>query len=143
MQQSKQEHTNRLYDLYAEGLIVISFVILQAFLSVPRSELDMPIYLSVLAFAIALPPLTSIIVLHILEKRYTYGTPDGKAVGRVQTAFFVGMVAAVIGIGAAFWHVAWFIGILFFTALLVVTALITKYLPHLHDHPGSNNPDET
>ncbi|MBV9021395.1 MAG: hypothetical protein JO125_16900 [Chloroflexi bacterium] len=142
-QQSNQQHTNRLYQLYANGLFVVSFVILQGFLSVSQRDVDEPIFLSVLAFAISLPLLSIIIVLHTMEERYKYGVLNRKIVRLVQTAFFVGIAVAVLGIDAALWHISWVIGIVFFAVLVVVIALIAAYVYHLHDHPGSNNSDET
>jgi hypothetical protein len=91
------------------GLIAISVVILQGFLSTPSIGVSGKI--SVVAFAIALPLLAVLILLGELHP----GDPTPSNV-TYEITKAVAMVGSVTGVVAAFWHIDWLAGVAIFAA---------------------------
>ena len=91
--------------LIYSALIAIGVVMVQPFLQV--SDLDMSAKICVIAFAIALPVLSALVlVTHQENFRQRASRSKFVEVGRN-----VGQLAAVIGVGAGFWHISWIAGV--------------------------------
>jgi hypothetical protein len=92
--------------LLVGGLIAFSLIIVQAFIATGLT--DPASYISVFAFAIALP----LMVLHV----FFYGTlkllTTARAPGSVGVLYAGGLILDVFGIAAAFWHISWIAGLL-------------------------------
>jgi hypothetical protein len=112
------------------GLIAISVVILQGFLS--ASSLGVSGRISVVAFAVALPLLAVLILLGELH-------PDDPTQSTVsyEITKAVAMVGAITGVVAAFWHIDWLAGV----ALLAAGAAgLGVYGAHFTSRPGPEAP---
>src|SRR6266852_4450380 len=83
-------YAHDLYRLYAGGLIVISLILLQGFLNL--STLDPPALISVLAFSVALPLLSAIPVLDVIEKRFRSRSRHVGIHRMVRVAFAIGVL---------------------------------------------------
>jgi uncharacterized membrane protein len=87
------------------ALIAIGVVMVQPFLQI--SELDTSAKICVISFAIALPVLSALVlVTHQENFRQRASRSTFVEVGRN-----VGQLAAVIGVGAGFWHISWIAGV--------------------------------
>jgi hypothetical protein len=110
-----------LHDVYAGGLIAISLVILQGFIGL--ASLDIAALISMIAFSAALPLLSGLLVIGLIERKYPYGSPRTRIASLVRKLFILGIVLSFIGIGAAIWHASWIAGavcvISSFTAAIV------------------------
>jgi predicted tellurium resistance membrane protein TerC len=88
----------RLIEVTDAGLSGIGMVMVIQLLQVPT--LDTPLYVSLHAFAAAIPMLTAHFVIHLLRPNFYL----------VYTALYepflrwVGFALALVGIGAIFWH---------------------------------------
>ncbi|MEV6278770.1 hypothetical protein [Nocardia sp. NPDC051832] len=105
--QSWTQQNNLMYG----GLIAIGVVILQGFLT--AQSLGASAKISVIAFAIALPLLAVLIMIGAL--------PGAEQRGRDGAAKGVAVLASIVGVIAAFWHIHWVAGV----AVLVTGALAT------------------
>ena len=92
------------------GLIAVGVVILQALL--PTQSLDVPAAISILAFAIAIPLLGTIIVLNHSQATYRFASYPWY----YNMAISLGQGSAFVGVVAAFWHLSWIA-----SALLIVS----------------------
>jgi hypothetical protein len=119
----------RLYNLYVSGLVVIILVILQTFLGLDR--LDNSILISVGAFALALPPLAGAIIVNFVEETYPYGHTRSIRMRAVNSLLTLGVIAGLTGIDAAFWHISWISGIIFFVTLIITIAIYGWYIAEL------------
>lgn len=120
----------KLYNLYAGGLIIISLVILQDFLS--ANPLDRPAFLAVLAFSIALPLLSGTLVLNVVE-RYKYGPSKSLIAQIVRYVFLASILLDLAGIAAAFWHASWITGLVFIVSQLAALTIYSIYILKLDD----------
>ncbi len=114
------------------GLIGISVVILQALISVNAA--DPPAVIAVLAFAIALPVLGTLVMLNVVLARYRYASFPAY----LTLAYILGEGSAVVGVVAAFWHVTWVAG-----ALILVSGLVGvgTYFAYSRQLEKDNAPD--
>jgi hypothetical protein len=87
------------------ALIAIGVVMVQPFLQV--SDLDMSAKICVVSFAIALPVLSAL-VLVTHQENFRQRATRSKL---VEVGRNVGQLAAVIGVGAGFWHISWLAGV--------------------------------
>ena len=95
----------RQNSLIYSALIAIGVVMVQPFLQTP--ELDVSAKICVISFAIALPVLSALVlVAHQESFRQRASRSMVVEVGRN-----VGQLAAVIGVGAGFWHISWIAGV--------------------------------
>ena len=101
------EDYKRINDLLYGGFIGISLLTVQAFISLPR--LDLPLLISLFAFAIAIPLLAATIMLNNILWIVKYGS-DSKWIHFVRN---ISPIGAIIGIIAVFWHLSWVSGLLF------------------------------
>jgi hypothetical protein len=127
-------YARKLHRLYAGGLILVSFIILQDFLDLGTS--DPAVLISELAFSVALPLLSATLVLDVVEQRYPYGPRHAVVTWIVHAAFVVGILAALTGVGAAFWHPARITGVTFLCSLFVTFIIYGIYVLNLDDKAG-------
>jgi hypothetical protein len=114
--------------LWAGGLLAFSLVIFQGFLS--QQCLDLPALISVFTLALAMPILAyKILADTVRVRRYNVRTqiPHRTALRTPYPEliiFIIGVFAALVGVGAAFWHIHWASAIIFLActgALLIGT----------------------
>ena len=89
----------RMDTLINVGLIVLGVYILQAFIS--SSVTDAAARVSVAAWAVAIPLLAFRVLLNQLQESYRYASYPVY----LLLAHGLGLAAAVVGFGAAVWHV--------------------------------------
>ena len=76
-----------------------------------------------LAFAIALPLLGTLVMLNIVQAKYKYASYPLY----LTLAYFVGQSSAFVGVVAAFWHVSWIAGGLILVSGIVGLAIYFAY----------------
>ena len=103
------------------GLIGIGVVIVQALIGINAT--DPPAVIAMLAFAIALPLLATLVMLNVVQTKYKYASYPFY----LTFAYVVGQSSAVVGIIAAFWHVSWIAGVLIIISSLVGLAIYLAY----------------
>ena len=93
---------SRQIDLYLGGLLAISLILFQVFVSL--GKLSTPGFISVIAFAVSMPLLTATFTAKVF---YGYG--------HVSVIIFtvIGFPAAFVGIVSAFWYISWIAGVVF------------------------------
>ena len=136
--QENDAYAIKLHNLYAGGLIAISLIILQDFLNV--RSLDTPAFIAVLLFSIALPFLSGVIVLDVVEQRFTLGPARALTSKVVHIAFFLSIVTDLGAIAAAIWHASWICGVVFLGSLLAALAVYGIYIINLDDKDQTNDP---
>ncbi len=99
------------------GLIAIILIILQDFISSGIS--DIATLIAVISFALALPLLAlNIFILQITLDYNFYLT------SKVMLAILaLSYLFAVTGLVATFWHIAWFVGLIFLSASIFVIVI--------------------
>lgn len=123
-----------LSNLYAGGLLVVSLIILQDFITLRTP--DPASFISVLAFSVALPFLAGVLVVNVVESKYPYGSSHW-VIGRlVHIVFALGVLIALVGVAAAFWHVSWIAGVVFLGALVVAFIVDSVYVADLDEDVG-------
>lgn len=114
------------------GLIAFSLILVQAFITTGLT--DIASYISVIAFAIAIPSLAVFVwCYNDVVTSARLALPP-----RVLLLFLGSIFVDIIGVAAAFWHISWIAGLL----LLVsgVVALIV-YFDHRYDlYEDNKNP---
>lgn len=123
----ESEENIALSNIACGGLIAIGLVMLQAFIAL--TSLDSAEFISVLAFAIAIPLLTGRILQNFLVK---LSKKDRVALGCSNT-YYLGTLAALVGIGAAFWHVSYVAGIVFISSSFVAFAAFLLQYISIHE----------
>lgn len=112
--------------LYCSGLIAISLITLQDYISIGIA--DIPILVSLIAFSIAIPLLASRIILAKWEIDCGYHNLWHYK-NLLTTSTLFGASCALIGIAAAFWHVSWIAGVLFLVASIVSFIIYNNAFP--------------
>lgn len=116
------------------GLIGIGVVIVQALIAINAT--DLPAMIALLAFAIALPLLGTLVILNVVLAQYKYASVPVY----LGFAYIVGEVSACVGVIAAFWHVSWIAGVLVVISGLVGLAIAAAYSRQLQkDNPPVDN----
>ncbi len=131
----KPEWTQQALVAYG-GLIAIGVVILQALIS--AQSLDLPLQVSILSFAIAMPLLAIMVLVNHAQASYRYASYPRY----LSLAIMLGQGGAFLGVFAAFWHISWIAAVfLFFSGLvgLVVYAAYSKQLAR--DNPPDTTSD--
>jgi hypothetical protein len=100
-----QKEWIRQNGLIYSALIAIGVVMVQPFLQV--SGLDTSAKICVISFAVALPVLSAL-VLVTHQENFRQRASRSKL---VEVGRNVGQLAAVIGVGAGFWHISWIAGV--------------------------------
>ncbi len=136
----------RKYELQAEwirqsnavlaGLIGISVGIVQALIAVNAA--DLPALIALGAFAIALPMMSTLVMVNITLARYRYASVPAY----VTLAYFLGEGTAAVGVVASFWHVSWVAGVLVVISCLVGLGIYFAYSRQLQKDNASG-PNET
>jgi hypothetical protein len=125
------KHAIRLHTLYAGGLIAVSLIMLQGFLGL--GKLDIPAFISVLAFAAAIPLLAGILVINVIERRYPYSSPGSKSVKIVENFFYLGILIDLVGIASTFWHISFIAGIIFIVMAVISGLVYSIYIFNLSE----------
>jgi cation transport ATPase len=111
-----QEVLGQLGLIYG-GLILIGVYMVQPFLTAP--SIDASARISIVAFAVAIPLLASLVLVNRQEAfrgRLTASVT-------VTIARVVAQLAAFVGIVAGFWHITWIAGVTFLAAGLVAVGV--------------------
>ena len=95
------------------GLIAVALVMVQPFLS--AASLDLSAKICVVAFAVAIPLLASLVMVSEQESFRRRMTPSVL----VRVAKSVAQVAASLGVVAGFWHMTWIAGVVMVGAGIV------------------------
>ena len=145
------------YTLVSGAIIGVSLIIVQVFISTGLS--DIPEFISMFAFAVAIPTLGCMVYVRIVERRKVsrlleraqnlYSDAPNQPRLRAQSdvitrqmmvfypsslttiseiTFFVGFLADVVGIIAAFWHLSWILGTVFLVTSLVISSIGFFYI---------------
>ena len=122
----KDKIDNTYLLLYSTGLIAISLLILQDFISTGVS--DIAIFIALIAFSLALPLLVGAVILYRVQVEYGYYSYSVPYVIAVLT-FALGSVCALIGIDATFWHISWIAGIVFVVVTIVAFLIFGSAMP--------------
>jgi hypothetical protein len=125
-------------DVYAGGLIAISLVILQGFIGL--SSLDNAALISIIAFAAALPLLSGILVIGIIENKYAYGSPRTTIASLVRILFILGIILSLVGIEAAIWHASWIAGVVSIVSSVIASIIYALYAADLEEEKGPQTP---
>ncbi len=131
----KEEYTRESTAILA-GLIGIGVVIVQALIS--NRVTDLPAMIAFLAFAIALPMLSMLVILTSLYTRYRYASFPLY----LTAAYVLGEGGAVLGVVAAFWHLSWVAGVLILISGLFAVGVYFTYTRQLQKDNASE-PDKT
>jgi amino acid transporter len=120
--ESVLEYQKRIWNIYNAGLIAISIVVLQVFLS--GGNLDGPAIISVCSLATAVPILAGCTLF------VSFAAKKSDLNNRwFNPLFAIGASSALIGIAAALFHVSWiacvlFVASAFVTSIIVIVAAI-------------------
>ncbi|HLI05368.1 MAG TPA: hypothetical protein VKV40_02250 [Ktedonobacteraceae bacterium] len=109
---------------WSGSLTAISLIIMQSFISL--NYLDVAAWISIITLAFAIPILTSNTLIKITKARRRLDVRD-----TMQEVLFytTGMAVAYVGIVAAFWHISWIAGVVFFSSTLLA---LPTYFWSLH-----------
>ncbi len=118
-------------DVYAGGLIAISLVILQGFIGL--ASLDTAALISMIAFSAALPLLSGLLVIGIIERRYAYGSPRTLVAYLVRILFILGIGLSFVGIRAAIWHSSWIAGVVSLVSSFIAAIIYALYAADLEE----------
>ena len=128
----KPEWTQQALVVYG-GLIAVGVVILQAL--IPAQSLDLPLFISILAFAIALPFLAVMVLVNHAQASYRYASYPRY----LTVVILLGQGGAFIGVLAAFWHISWIAAVLLLISGGIGLAVYAAYAKQL----ARDNPAET
>jgi hypothetical protein len=105
--------------LAAIGLGGAGLVFIQAF--IPLGMIDLPVTISILAFAVSLPLLGTNLLAVTVSRKYATSK-------MAHSLFWLGVLGAGVGITAAFWHASWIAGLLFIASDSITIAVILSLL---------------
>ena len=126
----KEEWAQQTGTIFA-GLIGIGVIIVQALIAINAS--DPPAVIAMLAFAIALPLLGTLVMLNVVQAKYKYASYPLY----LNFAYVVGQSSAFVGVVAAFWHVSWVAGVLILISGIISLAIYFAYARQLEkDNPA-------
>lgn len=130
--ETKPEWTQQALVVYG-GLIAIGVIILQAIIS--AQSLDLPLQVSILSFAIAMPLLAIMVLVNHAQASYRYASYPRY----LSLVIVLGQGGAFIGVFAAFWHTSWMAAVLLAFSGLVGLVVYAAYLKQL----SRDNPSDT
>ena len=128
----KPEWTQEALVVYG-GLIAIGVVILQAL--IPAQSLDLPLQISILSFALALPFLAIMVLVNHTQASYRYASYPRY----LSLIILLGQGGAFIGVFAAFWHISWMAAVLLAISGIVGLVVYAAYSKQL----ARDNPPDT
>jgi hypothetical protein len=108
-----------LEKLAAGGFVGAGLVIIQAF--IPLGMIDIPVSISILAFAVSIPLLGTNILAVTVSRKYSTSKIT-------HILFWLGVIGASVGITAAFWHASWIAGVMFIASDIVTITVILYIL---------------
>jgi hypothetical protein len=97
----------RQNNLIYGALIAIGVVLVQQFITVTPSPLDWPAKICVIAFSVAIPLLTSLILVN-RQEAFRRRVTDSLIVRGSQV---IAQLLAFVGVVAGFWHIMWLAGV--------------------------------
>ncbi len=134
MQKAKSsEYAHAIQNMYAGGLLVVILVLMQGFLALP--SFDTWIFISMLASAVAIPPLSGVLVVNFVEKHYPYAHARSASSRAATIAFSIGSIAALIAVATAFGHISWIVLATFAVSVLFTGVIYGLYVSHLDEEP--------
>ena len=118
------ELTPKITILINGGLITVSLIIMQNFLS--SGILDVPMLISILSFVIGIPLLACYILFlqTQLNKGFVLISNLQKTIVYLQ---WLGVFATIVGIASTLWHVLWIAAILFLITSIVGLFFASSY----------------
>lgn len=120
-----QENIVRFRMSILGGLIAISFIILQDFIS--TDKYDIPEFISLIAFSISLPLMGGIMFFNNIWVRDKYYSKN-KVVDLLNSVCpIVGIVCSIIGIAGTFWHMSWIAGLIFVIIAIIMLTFVLIY----------------
>lgn len=120
-------------NLYAGGLITIGLVFLQQLFS---SGANNPgAYIAEVAFAVALPTLTGVLIANTIQSWYPYKLDNSLGEKLLQVIFLIGIIASVVGISGVFWSLSQLVIIVFFISLMLTSFVVILYISTLSNKP--------
>jgi uncharacterized membrane protein len=133
VQLSEERRVNHNKLLFG-GLIGISLIILQDFIS--SGALDLSALISVIAFAVAVPLLAMGILIDDITKPHQSINLSMD----YNIVFFGGLGGAIVGAAAAFWHISWIAGIVFLVSGIFGLVIYNRYymLSHKEDEESEH-----
>lgn len=120
-------------NLYAGGLITINLIFLQQLFSSGASSPGALI--GEVAFTMALPALTGILVANTIQSWYPYKPYNSIGEKLLQIVFLIGIGASIVGISGVFWSVSELVAIAFFVSLLFTSFVVLLYVSALSHKP--------
>ncbi len=108
-------------DIWSGALIAAGLVILQGFFSL--NSIDTPTSISVIAFAFAIPILSCNLLTNFARRRS--GKKPAHQTGEILL-YSGGVLAALIGTGAAFWHTSWISALVFVISSFIAFIVFLK-----------------
>lgn len=118
----------QLENITSGGLIAISLVILQTFVS--ATSLDILLLIATCSFSIAIPILAGKLFLNFILSTHDYYLPSFRH-GILRGSIVIGCLFAMIGIIATLWHISWIAALLFLASTILMYVLGALYFPHL------------
>jgi hypothetical protein len=108
-----------LRKLGAAGLVGAGLVIIQAF--IPLGMIDIPVSISILAFAVSIPLLGADLLAVTVSRKYSTSKIT-------HILFWPGVISAGVGITAAFWHASWIACVTFIASDVIATTVMLYIL---------------
>ena len=126
----------RLHTLYAGGLVAVSLIVLQDLIGL--GKLDLPALMSLIAFAAAIPLLSGMLVIAVVETRYPYISVHSRSIRVIESTFYLGALIDLFGFGAAFWHASLIAGIVFLAMTAFSILIYSIHISNLSDREVLN-----
>ena len=116
------------------GLLAIPLIAAVQLLQVPKSDFDVPLTLSVYAFAVSIPLLAGNLLGAVLTYTYSHLLQVSRLL-RLMLAVTsrLGRLAASVGITCLFWHFTWKAGALFLVVSVVSLIVTAAYYTALEE----------
>ena len=127
------EYAHAIQNMYAVGLLLVILVLMQGFLALP--SFDTWIFISMLASALAIPPLSGVLVVNLVEKHYPYAPARSASSKAATIAFSSGSIAALIALATAFGHISWVVLVTFAVSVPCTLIVYGWYISHLDEEP--------
>lgn len=134
------EYVTTAESLVLSGLIGIDIVIIQAF--IPLGLVDLAVTISLLAFAVAIPPLA----ISIFLNQFIWGAGyQPRSFIKYNLLKVIGAFATFIGLNATFWYASWILGVVFLVSEAIgsIIAMITLINVFDEAHKDGKNREKT
>lgn len=127
------KYSLEISNLYAGGLITIGLIFLQQLFSSGANSLGASV--AEIAFTIALPALTGVLVANTIQSWYPYKPPNSIGEKLLQVVFLIGIGASVVGISGVFWSLSQVVVLAFFVSLIFTSSVVILYVSTLSNKP--------